>query len=299
MSSDTAQMGLDLEPAFKGMRTARSNDPTIKTPGLPDPVKCEFCGKTLYWVGPCINGAVKLWWMVESCNCEKAVEHQASELAALEEKRRAEREELERARKRERIDRLIGNSGIGKRFQQRTFDNYKCSTEEQKKCFSDAKKYADNFGDYLSTGMGLILFGSVGTGKTHLAAAIALQLLGDGIPVVFKTSIDLFSDIRRTYDGEASESKMIDTYNSADLLIIDDLGKEKITTWSASTLFSIINARYERMLPTIFTTNLGYDELPKMLGDDHMRAQAIISRMQETCFSLRMVWEDYRACHST
>ena len=292
MSNDIAQK--DLEPAFKGVRPARSNDPTINTPERPTPAICEFCGKSLYWIAPSINGTVKTWWMVEQCDCEKAIEYQAAELAALEEKRHAESEELDRARKRERIERLIGNSGIGKRFQQRTFENFKCTREEQKTCFEVAKKYAENFEEYLSNGTGLVLFGSTGTGKTHLAAAIALQLLSNGVPVVFKTSIDLFSDIRRTYDSEASESKMIDTYNTTDLLIIDDLGKEKITTWSASILFAIINARYERMLPTIITTNLGYDDLANMLGDDRTRAGAIVSRIKETSVNLKMAWADFR-----
>lgn len=296
MSSDTVQQ--DLEPAFKGMRPARSNDQTINTPEQPDPATCEFCGKTLYWLGPCINGIVKTWWMVEQCDCEKAVERQAAELAALEKKRRVEREELDRARKRERIERLIGNSGIGKRFQCRTFDRFVCATEEQKTCFEVAKKYADNFEEYLSNGTGLVLFGSVGTGKTHLAAAIALQLLSNGVPVVFKTSIDLFSDIRGTYNSDVSESKIMDTYNTTDLLIIDDLGKEKITTWSASMLFAIINARYERMLPTIITTNLGYNDLSNMLGDDRTRAEAIVSRIREQSVNLKMAWADYRMGHS-
>ena len=59
MSNDTAQKG--LEPAFNGMRAARSNDPAIITPEMPNPAICEFCGKTLYWLGPCINGVVKTW----------------------------------------------------------------------------------------------------------------------------------------------------------------------------------------------------------------------------------------------
>lgn len=112
--------------------------------------------------------------------------------------------------------------------------------------------------------------------------------------MVFKTSIDLFSDIRSSYHGEASEAKMIDTFNTADLLIIDDLGKEKISAWSASILFAIINARYERMLPTIITTNLGYDDLANTLGEDGTRAAAIVSRIKETSVNLKMAWADYR-----
>lgn len=293
MKIDT-QSQTDLKPLFSGLRIAKSNDPTVICDEHPEPAACAFCGKTLYWLAPCMNDTVTRWWQPEPCECEEAKADLERKQAAADAEKERERIEAENTRKMERIQRLIGKSGIGRRFQQRTFENFICSTADQRNCFTIAKNYADNFAEHAKDGSGLLMIGSIGTGKTHLAAAIALDLLSKGIPVVFKTSMDMFSDIRATYDTDASEEKVVDTYSTVDLLILDDLGKEKITTWSASMLFSIINARYEKMLPTIITTNLGCKELAATLGDDRTRADAIISRIQETSVAMKMVWNDHR-----
>ena len=284
----------DLRPAFSGMRLARSNDTTVKCTELPPPGTCQFCGKTLYWIAPCFNNVVEKWWMLEPCDCREA----RAEIDKLIDKElaRAEAkfEEESRARKMERIEKLIGRSGIGRRFQQRTFENFTCTTPDQQRCYDSVKKYADTFTERLQDGKGLLMIGSIGTGKTHLAAAVANQVLAAGVPVIFKTSIDLLTDIRATYDTDTQESKVVDTYGTVELLVLDDLGKEKVTAWAASMIFSIINARYERMLPTIITTNHGCAELASAPGDDRTRAEAIVSRIQETCVTIVMAWGDHR-----
>ena len=81
------------------------------------------------------------------------------------------------------------------------------------------------------------------------------------------------------------------------MLIIDDLGKEQCTDWSISTLYSIMNDRYENMLPTIITTNYNSEDLARALtpkGYDNYKAKAIISRLKEVSKVLTMAWEDAR-----
>lgn len=87
--------------------------------------------------------------------------------------------------------------------------------------------------------------GTNGTGKTHLAAAIALQLIGEGIPVICKTSSDLLMDIKKAFDRpEVRESEVLDVYKKVELLIIDDLGKEQCSDW---------NGRYKGMLKPVMS----------------------------------------------
>lgn len=126
----------------------------------------------------------------------------------------------------------------------------------------DCQRYADNFAYHRARGDGLYIEGTNGTGKTHLAAAIALQLIGEGIPVICKTSSDLLMDIKKAFDRpEVRESEVLDVYKKVELLIIDDLGKEQCSDWSMSTLYSILNDRYEDMRPTIVTTNYNAESL--------------------------------------
>lgn len=147
-------------------------------------------------------------------------------------------------------------------------------------------------------GNGLYIEGTNGTGKTHLAAAIALQLIGEGIPVVCKTSSDLLLDIKKSFDdGSNNEAQILGIYKNVDLLIIDDLGKEQCSDWSMSTLYSILNDRYEDMKPTIITTNYGADDLVRALtprGYDNTKIVAIISRLRETSEVITMAWNDCR-----
>ena len=198
----------------------------------------------------------------------------------------------------EHIDRILGQSGIKKRFQQRTFSNFLCDTPGRKKCYEIAKEYADHFAYHKAKGDGLYIEGTNGTGKTHLAAAIALQLINEGVPVICKTSSDLLLDIKRSFDDNSiNEVQVLDVYKKVDLLIIDDLGKEQCSDWSMSTLYSILNDRYEDMKPTIITTNYNTDGLANVLtpkGFDNTKIIAIISRLRETSTVMTMAWEDIR-----
>ena len=266
---------------------------------VPEPAICEFCGNKLYHTAA-VHGDIAIFFtpIAERCTCEKAVEkwkaHDAEEA-----RRKTEAEEMERRkRKMAKIERLLGKSGLMKRFQQRTFENFKTNTPERARCYKVAKAYADRFPYYANRGEGLYIEGTNGTGKTHLAAAIALQLINEGLPVICKTSSDMLADIKHGFDsGETTEYEVLKAYKEVDLLIIDDLGKEQCTEWSVSTLYSILNFRYEDMRPTIVTTNYNTDGLLRALtpkGADNSKIMAIISRLRETSAVLTMAWEDYR-----
>ncbi len=266
----------------------------------PPPDICQFCGKENPRHGLVMFGEVFMWQpFISRCDCPEAQEYWKQYDKEKAEHEVAEKEAEERKRKQERIDRILGRSGIKKRFRQRTFENFKTDTPERKRCYTIAKRYADTFPERYKRGDGLYIEGTNGTGKTHLAAAIALQLINEGVPVICKTSSDLLMDIKKAYDNsDISESRVLDIYKTTDLLIIDDLGKEQCSDWSMSTLYSILNDRYEDMKPTIVTTNYGAEDLIKALtprGYDDTKIVAIISRLKETSTVLTMAWADYRA----
>lgn len=264
----------------------------------PEPQICQFCGQPIQPQGIVFQNTVYLWRSNTRCRCEKAASYwQEHDRKIAEEKARKEEEERRREMQR-KIDRLLGKSGIKKRFQQRTFPNFRTDTPGRRRSYQIAKEYADNFAYHRARGDGLYIEGTNGTGKTHLAAAIALQLIGEGIPVICKTSSDLLMDIKKAFDRpEVRESEVLDVYKKVELLIIDDLGKEQCSDWSMSTLYSILNDRYEDMRPTIVTTNYNAESLIGALtpkGFDNTKIMAIISRLRETSTVMTMAWEDAR-----
>jgi DNA replication protein DnaC len=168
--------------------------------------------------------------------------------------------------------------------------------------------YADNFRDKLPHGdnepgrNGLFITGPKGTGKTHLAAAIANQLMQQGTAVICMTMIDLLDRIKQTYEKQkqwgTSEGAVLNTYKEVPLLIIDDMGKEPATEWAVSKIYAIINARYEEYLPTIITTNYSDSELVKRLtpkeSGDSTTADATIDRLREMCAAIVTTGDSWR-----
>lgn len=246
----------------------------------------------------------------ERCTCPEAVsyweQHDREEAEAkAEEARRKEQAAIQA-----RITKLIRDSGMRGRFQNRTFERWQM-TEQNRRAFSTCKRYADAF-SLMQPGKddqgrakppakernGLFLIGGYGTGKTHLAAAIANQLLQNGTPVICMTMIDLLARIRETYDRkDATEAQIMRLYDDVPLLIIDDLGSEQPTEWGSTMIFSIINARYEAYMPTIVTSNCGADELvQRMTPRDatDRNAQKTVDRLREMCVAVQMDWQSWR-----
>ncbi len=149
---------------------------------------------------------------------------------------------------------------------------------------------------------GLFIAGPPGTGKTHLAAAIANHLIAQGRPVVCMTMIDLLERIKRTYSttGGTDERSVLKIYKTVPLLVIDDIGKEPPTEWAISTVYNIINGRYEAYLPTIVTTNYDTEALidrNDAAGDaaTAMTARATIDRLMEMCRAITLTGQSWRS----
>ena len=106
----------------------------------------------------------------------------------------------------------------------------------------------------------LLLYGPTGLGKTFLCNCIAKELLDQGYTVLYFTApqlFKLFEESRFHREDMLEESKdILSTLFDVDLLIIDDLGTESVTTITISDLFNVLNTRYLNQTSTIISTNL-------------------------------------------
>ena len=133
----------------------------------------------------------------------------------------------------------------------------------------------------------LLLEGSYGAGKTHLAAAIANAAVLRGVPTLFITVPDLLDSLRFSFsDATTSFEARFDDIRNAALLVMDDFGTHNATPWAQEKLFQIINYRYINKLPTVITTNLILDEIESRIR----------SRLQDADFvkHVRITSSDYR-----
>lgn len=268
---------------------------------LPKPINCQFCHKELFHMGArSLFSKTIFQWKVEPerCDCEQATRYW-EEVDEIKAKTESDMLKLkEQNERREKAEKLFDKSKMGARFKTRSFENFKVDSQNAK-AFETVKRYSDNFKKHADQGIGFMLSGSYGTGKTHLAAALAIDLINKGIPVIFGTLISLLGKIRQTYSEswkQEDELEILEAYSTVDLLIIDDLGKERVSEWSLEKLFSIVNTRYENNLPIVITTNYNIDTLIDKLtiNKNSDVAESLVSRLYEMCRGILLNATDHR-----
>ncbi|MBK9715524.1 MAG: ATP-binding protein [Kouleothrix sp.] len=136
-------------------------------------------------------------------------------------------------------------------FSDKTFDSFNPDVSGVRRAFIRAREYARRPQGWLA------LFGNYGVGKTHLAAAIANDLLHTHHHVLFAVVPDLLDHLRSTF-GPSSEiqyDERFEMIRDVQVLVLDDLGTENTTAWAREKLFQIVNHRYNYAMPTVFTSN--------------------------------------------
>ena len=160
-----------------------------------------------------------------------------------------------------------------------TFDNFDLRTNqgltnEQKKNLKNAKQKSQAFAN--APQGWLVLLGDYGTGKTHLAAAIANQRAATGESPMFVIVPDLLDHLRATFnpDSPVRYDRLFNQVKSIPLLILDDLGTQSATPWAREKLYQILNHRYNAQLPTVITTAQKIGEL-----DPRIRSRMLDGRI--------------------
>jgi len=202
---------------------------------------------------------------------------------------RKEKEERIRERiLREEKEGRLRASGLTPRLFLSRFSNFE-EKPGKERALNKAREFLERFGEGERLhSSGVIFWGKPGVGKSHLAAAIANELLERGFSVLFLNTVDFLNSLRDLYRNEESEAPEIERVSGVDLLVLDDLGAEKPTEWALEKIYQIVNIRYERLGPLIITTNLDLNSLEHLLGE------RTFGRILEMCVPVEVGGEDHR-----
>src|SRR3984957_20350073 len=209
-----------------------------------------------------------------------------------------------------RAERMLGRAHIPKRYERCLLENYDTDFPSSNRSLTlahmRARKFVEGY-PVETAGTGLLLTGSIGVGKTHLAVGILQALVAErGAVGLFYDYRDLLKQVQNSYNQKvaATELEVLRPVFEAEVLVLDELGAAKPSDWVWDTVAHILNTRYNDRRTTIITTNyanagpLGTESGPRSfvreetLGDrigERMR-----SRLQEMCVVVEMQGEDFR-----
>lgn len=199
------------------------------------------------------------------------------------EKERKEKEEQRREWVEMQSDRIyswLGSRWADPSLTKKTFDNFNAA--KQPEAYEAARLYAAN-----PSGT-LVLYGTYGTGKTHLLAAVCNEaLVRHSKTSRFATAPELFGAIQQKIGNNEDYYELVERAIKTPLFVIDDIDKSKWTEFREEIYFAIIDKRTKRELPTAISTNR-LSELASFVGG------AVCSRLQIGQIAIPMNGEDYR-----
>jgi DNA replication protein DnaC len=164
-------------------------------------------------------------------------------------------------RLRRRSDRLLKQSAIPRRYEHCTLDSFEPGFNQADQTLASAHMMARNFvaGYPVATeGRGLLLIGSMGVGKTHLAVGILQALILErGVQGLFCDYRELLKRIQESYNPRVAttELQILTPVFEAEVLVLDELGAQKPTDWVWDTVALLLNTRYNDKRTTLITTN--------------------------------------------
>lgn len=175
-------------------------------------------------------------------------------------------------------------SGLPIGYIKKTFDNFEPRNDDEANCKRLSTEFADK--DYSNTGLWFVMAGTVGTGKTHISAAIINRMIDNCAideniarqfvplggfgnitpPCKYIRCTDLIAGVKERMDNHTAEDFETICKNTA-VLILDDFGVTRTTEWNQDLFYRILDHRYINEKPTVISTNLSVEELKSAFGE--------------------------------
>ena len=156
--------------------------------------------------------------------------------------------------------------------------------DKMKQNLDFCKNYVENFNE---NSLSLLFIGKTGLGKTYMSSCIAKSLIEKNVNIVFGSIIDFLRRIENEHFGQ-EKGNTLEILLNADLVILDDLGSEFLTSFTEPVVYDIINSRINQRKPTIISTNLSFAEL------DEKYNERIVSRLTGCFVPIMFVGSDIR-----
>jgi DNA replication protein DnaC len=249
-----------IEDAIKRITEATSmtkkTDPSPKETMSPGKEVCPICGGIGY-----VRRDRPIddpeFGTLEVCECQLAKKRQASEARLFQ------------------ISNLNAYENmIFDTFDMHGLDGRKQTNTTLEVAFNTAQNYSHKLNGWL------LIMGDFGCGKTHLAAAIANEVVAHNIETLFLTVPDLLDWLRFTYSSkETTYEERFEEIRNIRFLVLDDLGTQNATPWAREKLFQIINFRYIHQLPTVITTNLEMTQIEDRISS-RLQDRKLVIKLQ-------------------
>jgi len=216
-----------------------------------------------------------------------------------------------------RLNRMLERTRIPKRYEHCSLDSFETAfpsaTRSLKSAHLSARKFVESY-PLETQGTGLLLTGSIGVGKTHLAVGILQALVSErGAQGLFVSYNELLKQVQNSYNRQvqATELEILAPVFEAEVLVLDELGASKPSDWVWDTVAHILNMRYNDRRTTLITTNYA-NAAPMNAGLDASSAfeqaraarreeslgdrigERMRSRLQEMCVVVEMTGVDFR-----
>ncbi len=229
-------------------------------------------------------------WKAEDLAREERVDPETAARRTLADRRRREAQRQAEDESNRRHAWVTFLRDRGERYADCDLTNYQADLPRQQQVLAALRDYAADIRSRVRSGQGVVLYGSSGTGKDHLAVGLARAAIWADMKVEWSSGATIYERFRDAIEKEIPEYELIREYLRPSLLVLSDLSTGgSLTDYQQSTIYRIADRRYNSGLPVVLTINaIDREEMDRMLSPP------VVDRMIDGAILVKCDWPSYR-----